>query len=504
VAVDQRLLDAPTWSSMLRYWIDRAEPAILGATATWSGAELLARAAGAADHIESLAVGVGTPIPALFTATAAAFAYVIGAASCGCPLAPLGPRLTVRELTGCMSRLPPGKILLCDPEFEALAHQVAVATGRRAVTVAAPPMADASSLNFDPPPQSLAFILHTSGTSGLPKPVHYDQSTMAKRARMNTDLFGFGPGSVAATASPFHHIAGLGIFTVALAAGSAIIPVSAFSVEAWKWLGEMGTTHAVCVPTMLEILLEADALALPSLRLLQYGASPIHPETLRRVLEALPEVDLLTLYGQTEGSPITMIDPASHRRIVGEGRFDLLTSVGWAVPGASLTVHDPDEQGIGEVHAQAPHFFRVDDDGVLRTGDFGRLGDDGELYLVGRKGDKIIRGGENIYPVEVEAAIIGHPAVREVAVIGVPDRKWGEIVRAVVVAVDPDRPPEPESLRAYTREQLAGFKVPTQWTFVDALPRNAAGKVLRRMLDRHPAQPDVVVSSLREDPAGRT
>ncbi|MCU1343952.1 MAG: acyl-CoA synthetase, long-chain fatty acid:CoA ligase [Acidimicrobiia bacterium] len=489
---------------MLRYWIDRDDRAILGASFTWSGAELLARAAGAAEHIDSLAVDAGTPIPALFTASAAAFAYVIGAASFGCPLAPLGPRLTAHELTACVSSLPPGEIILCDPDFEALAQQVAAATGRRAVTVTAPSPGLASALNFDPPPDAVAFILHTSGTSGLPKPVHYDQATMAKRARMNTDLFGFGPGCVAATASPFHHIAGLGIFTVALAAGSAIIPVPAFSVEAWKWLGEMGTTHAVCVPTMLEILLEADALALPSLRLLQYGASPIHPETLRRVLDTLPDVDLLTLYGQTEGSPITMIDAATHRRIVGEGRFDLLTSVGWAVPGASVSVHAPDEQGIGEVHAQAPHFFRVDDDGVLRTGDFGRLGDDGELYLVGRKGDKIIRGGENIYPAEVEEAIAGHPAVREVAVTGVADRKWGEIVRAVVVAADPDHPPEPETLRAYTRQRLAGFKVPTEWIFADALPRNAAGKLLRRLLDRDPAQPGTAVSPLREDPAGTT
>jgi acyl-CoA synthetase (AMP-forming)/AMP-acid ligase II len=400
---DQRLLDATTWSSMLRYWIDRDEPAIVGAAFSWSGAELLARAAGAAAHVESFGAEVGTPIPALLTAHAAAFAYVIGAASYGCPLAPLGPRLTAHELIACVSSLPPGELLLCDPDFEAVARQVAAATDRRAVTVTAPRPADASTLDFDPPPDSVAFVLHTSGTSGLPKPVHYDQATMAKRALMNTDLFGFGPGCVAATASPFHHIAGLGIFTVALAAGAAIIPVPAFSVEAWKWLGQMGTTHAVCVPTMLEILLEADALALPTLRLLQYGASPIHPDTLRRVLDTLPHVDLLTLYGQTEGSPITMIDPEMHRRIVGEGRWDLLTSVGWAVPGASLTVHEPDEQGIGEVHARAPHFFRVDDDGVLRTGDFGRLGDDGELYLLGRKGDKIIRGGENIYPAEVEA-----------------------------------------------------------------------------------------------------
>jgi len=475
---------------MLQFWIGRNEPAIVGTTATWTGAELLDRAAGAAAHLESFGTELGKPIPALFTANGTAFAYVIGATSIGRPLAPLAPRLTVHELTACVSSLPPGPLLLCEPEFEAVAEQVAAATGRRAVVITTPDAADSSTLDLDPRPEALAFILHTSGTSGLPKPVHYDQGTLAKRARMNTDLFGFIPGCVTATASPFHHIAGLGIFTVALAAGAAIVPMPSFTVEGWKRLAEVGTTHAVCVPTMLEMLLEADALALPDLRLLQYGASPIHPDTLRRVLETLPDVDLLNLYGQTEGSPITMINPEMHRRIVAEGRPELLTSVGWAVPGATVSVHEPDADGIGEVYARAPHFFRVDPDGILRTGDFGRLGTEGELYLVGRKGDKIIRGGENIYPAEVETVIADHPGVREVAIVGVPDKKWGEVVRAVVVPTDPDHPPDPADLRAHARERLAGFKVPIEWTFVDSLPRNAAGKLLRRLIDRDPTLGD--------------
>ena len=127
--------------------------------------------------------------------------------------------------------------------------------------------------------------------------------------------------------------------------------------------------------------------------------------------------------------------------------------------------------------ARAAHLFLPDPDGWLRTGDLGRLGGDSYLLLSGRRGDTIIRGGENIYPVEVEDVLLTHPDVREVAVVGVPDRRWGEIVKAFVVSQDPAAPPEPEALRAFARVKLAGFKVPVEWEIVDALPRNHAGKV---------------------------
>ena len=163
------------------------------------------------------------------------------------------------------------------------------------------------------------------------------------------------------------------------------------------------------------------------------------------------------------------------------GRPGLLNSVGRAAPGVEVVIADPDEHGVGEVVARAAHLFKPDADGWLRTGDLGRLDDEGYLYLSGRRGDKIIRGGENIYPIEVETVLAQHPDVAEVCVFGVPDRKWGEVVAAAVVirgeaAVDFD------ALGAFARERLAGFKVPTHWQQATALPRNATGKVLRRDL----------------------
>jgi acyl-CoA synthetase (AMP-forming)/AMP-acid ligase II len=232
---------------------------------------------------------------------------------------------------------------------------------------------------------------------------------------------------------------------------------------------------------MVEMLLREGALALSTLRVMQYGASPIHPETLRSAMAQLPGVDFLSLYGQTEGSPVTWLSPADHR-LAAADREELLWSVGRAAPGVDVRIRQPDGSGAGEVLARADHLFAPSPDGWLRTGDLGRLDSGGYLYLVGRRGDMIIRGGENVYPQEVENRLLEHPGVADAAVVGVADRLFGEAIKAFVVPADPADPPEFEELRVFTRSALAGFKVPAQWEFVSALPRNATGKLLRRNL----------------------
>jgi acyl-CoA synthetase (AMP-forming)/AMP-acid ligase II len=160
----------------------------------------------------------------------------------------------------------------------------------------------------------------------------------------------------------------------------------------------------------------------------------------------------------------------------------LLASVGRAAPGVQVRIADPDGSGAGEVTARADHLFAPGPDGWLRTGDLGRLDDDGYLYLVGRHGDMIIRGGENVHPLEVENRLLEHPRVADAGVIGVPDRLLGEAIKAFVVPADPADPPGGEELRAFARAALAGFKVPAEWELVSSLPRNATGKLLRRQL----------------------
>jgi acyl-CoA synthetase (AMP-forming)/AMP-acid ligase II len=189
----------------------------------------------------------------------------------------------------------------------------------------------------------------------------------------------------------------------------------------------------------------------------------------------------VNLFGQTEGSPITCLSAEDHL-LAARGRTELLSTVGRAVKGVEVRIEDSDDEGVGEICARGAHLFLPDADGWLRTGDVGRMDDECYVTLVGRRGDKIIRGGENVYPLEVEQALERHPAVREAAVVGVPDRRWGELVHAFIVPEDATSPPDREELRRFAREALPGFKVPTDWTFVGELPRNSNGKLLRRRL----------------------
>ncbi|HMC40098.1 MAG TPA: fatty acid--CoA ligase family protein [Acidimicrobiales bacterium] len=463
---------------MVAGWRGRDDPAVVASGTCWSGRELLERSAGAAAWLRQ-ACPPGA-VPALLAASPAAVAHLIGGADCGRPLAPLGPRLTAAELAPCIEPID-GDVILADPEFEAVAEEVGALTGRRVERLRVPPRS-ADPLALDPEPEAPAFWLHTSGTTGRPKAVPYTQWRLARRSRLNAELCALEPGAVYASASGFHHIAGLGNYVVALAAGAALAPMARFSVESWRALADLHVTHALTVPTMLEMLLEADALVLPDLRNLQYGAAPVHPDTLRRTLQTVPHVRVVNIYGQTEGSPITCLTAEDHRQIAELHRDDLLLSVGRAVPGVELRIDEPDASGVGEIVARADHLFVRDSAGWLRTGDFGRLDDEGYLYLSGRRGDKIIRGGENIYPLEVERILEQHPGVREAAVVGVPDRKWGEILRAVVVPSDPDKAPALDDLKVFVRSHLAGFKVPAEWVIAPELPRNANGKLLRRAL----------------------
>jgi acyl-CoA synthetase (AMP-forming)/AMP-acid ligase II len=465
------------WVSMVGTAQATSAPAVVTDAQKWSGEELLCHAAGAAEWLSASGLPEGVPVPALLQASPEALALVLAGAAVKRPIAPLGPRLTVRELSGCIERLA-GPCLVTQPGFADIAAAVAPELGREVLVL--PDLPSRAEPLPVPSPDDTALVLHTSGTTGRPKAVPYRHDRLARRCRLNATLQQLGPGSIFATASAFHHIAGLGNIMVALGAGATTVCVPRFTVEAWRGLESVGVTHALAVPTMVEMLLRQGALPLRTLRIMQYGASPIHPDTLRMAMTQLPGAGFLTLYGQTEGSPITWLSPDDHR--IAAEREELLASVGRAAPGVEVAISDPDGSGAGEVMARADHLFAAGPDGWLRTGDLGRLDDDGYLYLIGRRGDMIIRGGENVYPLEVENRLLEHPRIADAAVIGVPDRLLGEVIKAFVVPADPADLPASEELRAFTRAALAGFKVPAQWEFVPSLPRNATGKLLRRQL----------------------
>jgi acyl-CoA synthetase (AMP-forming)/AMP-acid ligase II len=479
-----------TWTDLfLAQWSGSERPAVVSASETWTGEELVARARAVARWFDGLGLPPGTAVPALVDGSPEAVALAVGGALSRRPLAPLGTRLPRTELVA-MVRQTGSPVLLAGRDHTDAAAAVASAAGVTVSAIDAPrPMAPATEGTPGGPdpsqtaagPTDAVSVVHTSGTTGSPKPVRASQASMAARIRVYDGVMPIGPGDRFCTASPLHHTAGINMVLTALGRGATVLPVGWFDVDAWAPLGELGVTHALLVPTMIDRLLELGRLADARPRVLQYGAAPIDPSTLREALAALPDAELLQVYGQTEMSPITQLTHADHRRALGD-RPDLLASVGRAAPETTVRLADATSDGVGELVVAGPHQFTGDPGTERATGDLARIDAEGYVTLVGRIDDRIIWSGENIYPAEVEAALASHPGVREVAVVGVPDRRHGEVVRAVIVPVDPSAPPDADELRAHAADRLARFKVPTEYGVVEALPRNAAGKVLRRAL----------------------
>jgi acyl-CoA synthetase (AMP-forming)/AMP-acid ligase II len=469
-----------TWSAMVAARVGAPEPAVLNPDGSaWTLDELLGRAGGAADWLDTIGAEAGRPVPALVPATVPSFALLFAGAGSDRPLAPLSPRFVIDDLVTCVRGLG-ATVVIAAREAADVAREVGHRTGLPIAIVPDEFPVTGRTLDMEPEPDATIAVIHTSGTTGRPKAIHQKQAPMALRVRESGDPIELGPGSRYATASAFHHQAGAGLFLVAMGAGATLVPLPSFSPESWKDLERLGPTHATVVPALIETLLAANVLDLPTLRFIQYGSSPLHPDTARRLLSDFSQIRLVQQLGQTEGSPITTLDHGDHLEAVACAPHRL-RSVGRPIAGTELRIEDPDDAGVGEICSKSRHYFAPDPDGWLRTGDLGYQDDDGFVYLVGRKQDVINRGGDKIYPAEVEQAITTHPDVLEAAVVGVADRRLGHVPHAFVVAA-PRAHPSADELMRYTRDRVAGYKVPKTWHFIDALPRNPANKVLRRLL----------------------
>ncbi len=346
----------------------------------------------------------------------------------------------------------------------------------------------------------IAFQLYTSGTTGLPKGAMLSNDNFFKGVIGIVDQWRFTDDSVNLAMMPLFHIAGAGWSMVGLHHGCRTVVLRDVDpVEILRVIPRFRVTNAFMVPAVIQFLLMTpgvESTDFSSLRALVYGASPITDAVLVRAMETL-KCELIQVYGLTETTgAITQLDGVDHDPL---GRPHLLRSCGKPYPWVQVRIVDAqtgDDMPTGEVgelwtrsHQNMAGYWddpeatsaAITPDGWFRTGDAGYYDADGFLFLHDRVKDMIVSGGENVYPAEVENVLMMHAGVADVAVIGVPDERWGEAVKAIVVrseGVDL----EPGELIAFARERLAGYKLPKSVDFADALPRNPSGKLLKRQL----------------------
>ena len=347
----------------------------------------------------------------------------------------------------------------------------------------------------------VAFQLYSSGTTGRPKGVMLSNNNFFALLPLAQDMWEFTPDSVSLVAMPLFHIGGGGWATAGQYVGMKSVIMRDLDPSALVHLiPEQGITHAFAVPAVLQFMLMvpgADEADFSTLKVVVYGASPISEEVLARSV-ALLGCKFWQAYGLTETTgAIVNLAPEDHA-LDGPHRHRL-RSCGKAGPGVELRIVEPDsgtDAATGEVgeilirggqvmkgywHNDEATREAIDEDGWFRSGDVGYLDEDGYLYIHDRVKDMIVSGGENVYPAEVENALMAHPAIADVAVIGVPHEKWGETAKAIVVRAE-GTDPSPEEIITFARERLAKYKCPTSVDFIDALPRNPSGKVLKKDL----------------------
>ncbi len=350
-------------------------------------------------------------------------------------------------------------------------------------------------------PYDVAIQMYTSGTTGHPKGVQLQHCCFfdLQRLQPNDDMQwnDWTDRDVSLVAMPSFHIGGVGYGVWGLRAGATNVVVSEFDAgTALELIETHGISKVFLVPAAIRMVVQhprAQHTDFSNIQYIMYGASPIPLDLLRQAI-AVFKCGFVQLYGMTETTGAATYLPPQDHDVAGNER---MRSAGKPYPGVELKVVDEHgkalaPRSVGEIciksKANMLGYWNLPDatektliDGYVHTGDAGYLDEDGYVYVHDRVKDMIVSGGENIYPAEVENALFGHPAVADVAVIGVPDERWGEGVKAIIV-LKPGENVTADELIGFARTRIAGFKLPKTIDFIAELPRNPSGKVLKREL----------------------
>jgi long-chain acyl-CoA synthetase len=453
--------------------------------------ELHTRVERIAGTLTSHGFGVGDRLALLLPNGPDYIELIYACSRLGVIAVPLNTRLSTKEIDEVLKDARPHGIIrhssLAIPEVQLSWQQV--------IDEQPLPIGSGSVSKIFYDPKAVLGLIYTSGTTGQPKGV------MVTHANVLADIHNFHywmrytEGGIYLHAAPIFHIADFPSMFAAPAFGASQITIPKFSAQTFcETVEREHVTHTVLVPTMINLLTQfpdARKHDLSSLQVLAYGGSPMAPELVHRTRELLPNVRLIQVYGLSETGFLTGLQDQEHTE-------DKLMSCGRPCPGVDLQITDTSGKQVdpgqaGELIVRGANVMRgywnnpeetakAFRDGLFRTGDIGRQDTAGYFYILDRLKDMIVTGGENVYSGEVEAVIYTHPAVREAAVFGIPDPKWGELVMACVV-LKTGATLNADDLIAFCRQSLASYKLPRRIEFSETdLPKNSSGKVLKKTL----------------------
>lgn len=447
---------------------------------TLSAAALDEETARAAAHLAAVGARAGSRVLWSCATSPASVVALLGALRLGAVVVPVNPASTESEVRFVAGDIGPDVAVVDDPavgQWVASACATCRSCDPGALLTAGPPVPALDTAS----PADDALVVYTSGTTGQPKgAVHTHRSLLAgvQALRLAWD---WQPDDRLILTLPLFHVHGLcaGLFGTLASGASALI---SGRFDATEVIGNApGASLFFGVPTMYHRLAQSGgAAALRALRLCVAGSAPL-PADLWHWFAGEAGVEVLERYGMSE-TLLTLSNPLHGERRPG--------SAGLPLPGVEAAVSEPDASGVGELIVRGPSVCRgywnrpdvavAGADGWFATGDLASVADDGYITIAGRRTELIITGGHNVYPAEVEAVLARHASVAEVAVVGLPSPEWGETVTAFVVGAGDG--PDLDGLRALAGRELSSYKCPRTYRVVEALPRNALGKVLRRDL----------------------
>ncbi|MGB0971021.1 MAG: long-chain-fatty-acid--CoA ligase [Mycobacterium sp.] len=478
---------------------------------SWTWAQLNERVRRLAGALKERGVGRNDVVAFLDKNHPACIELTFAAASLGAATAIINFRLAADELDYVLNDSG-AKLLIVGKEFQPAIDQVRDKLDSVKHVVSVTPEGDdeyeamlaaatPAERSDDVDPDDVAIIMYSSGTTGRPKGVELTQANMIAHTINAHEGFEFDEGDKSMVSMPLFHVGGSSYAQFGLHDGVPSVMTREVTGATLAGAILKGANRTFLVPAVLASVLDSgeDAVKLFSrLKTYSYGASPMPLPLLRAALAAWPNTDFIQAYGLTElCGVISHLMPEAHRA---KDHPERLTSAGTLVPNAEVRVADPntlEEVPNGE---QGELWFRstqlmkgyhnkpeataecITEDGWFRTGDIGRVDEGGYIFVEDRLKDMIISGGENIYSIEVERVLAEHEAVVEVAVIGVPDDKWGEVVKAVVVLEGAHGEVLEADLIAFARDRLAAYKCPKTVDITEELPRNPTGKVLKKEL----------------------